>query len=88
MDQLPEEGLSDPQGSYEFALVNAGTYTIKTRKTGYLTTTRVLLVRPEMLQCVDQNFLCVNLPLVKNLDQFDKRTKIVIISSNNKLEGT
>jgi hypothetical protein len=40
MDQLPEEGLSDPQGSYEFALVSAGTYTIRTRKAGYLTTTR------------------------------------------------
>jgi len=68
MDQLPEEGLSDPQGSYEFALVSAGTYTIRTRKAGYLTTTRAFQVRPEMLQDMEQNFLSVNLPLVKNLE--------------------
>jgi CelD/BcsL family acetyltransferase involved in cellulose biosynthesis len=42
MEERPEEGLSDPHGSYEFALVSAGTYTIRTRKAGYLQTTRVL----------------------------------------------
>lgn len=68
MDQLPEEGLSDPQGSYEFTLVSAGTYTIRTRKAGYLTTTRAFQVRPEMLQDMEHNFLSVNLPLVKNLE--------------------
>lgn len=68
MDQLPEEGLSDPQGSFEFALVSAGTYTIRTRKAGYLTTTRAFQVRPEMLQDREDNFLSVNLPLVKNLE--------------------
>lgn len=86
LDQLPEEGLSDPQGSYEFAIINAGTYTIQTRKAGYLSTKKVLQVRPEMLM-MNENFLNINLPLVKNLEQFDKRTKIAIISSNYRLEG-
>lgn len=34
-----------------------------------------------------ENFLSINLALLKNLDQFDKRTKICILSSNRTLEG-
>ncbi len=34
-----------------------------------------------------ENFLSINLALVKDLNQFDKRTKLCILSSNRTLDG-
>jgi hypothetical protein len=36
---------------------------------------------------MSENFLSINLPLVKTLEQFDKRTKLCILSSNYPLDG-
>jgi len=61
-DQLPEEGLTDPEGCYEFALVNTGTYIITTKKTGFLSASKTINVKPSMLK--DSFGLSLTIPLV------------------------
>jgi hypothetical protein len=85
-DQTSEEGLSDPAGSYEFAIISAGKYTISTRKTGYIAATKIVIIKPEMLQELE-NFLTISIPLIKALDNFDKRSKLAILSMNKPKPG-
>ena len=49
-------------------MVSAGRYTVKTRKAGYLKTTRVVEVRPQMLMDRELNYIGINIPLVKSLE--------------------
>jgi hypothetical protein len=46
---LPEEGLSDQIGSYEFPIINTGLYRVTTRKVGYLDMEESIEITPEML---------------------------------------
>ena len=45
-DNLPEEGLTDPAGCYEFAIINTGSYHVRTKKAGYLPATKVYHIKP------------------------------------------
>ena len=65
MDQIPEEGLTDPEGCYEFAIINTGSYLIKTKKAGYISLTKIYHVKPSMLTS-KENFFSLTIPLVKN----------------------
>ena len=65
-DQLPEEGLSDTKGCYEFAIINTGSYLVKTRKAGYIAASKVYHVKPSMLTSSKENFFSLTIPLLKN----------------------
>ena len=81
-DQMPEEGLTDPKGSYEFAIINTGTYTVRTRKAGYIPNTKTYIVTPHML--VDtENFFLVTIPLVKAT--LPRNKCLAILTSNSGL---
>lgn len=86
-EPLPEEGLSNADGSCEFLMAVAGTYTVKTQKVGFLGVERQIHVKPEML--VD-NDVMLTVPLVRNdyWGEGDKGMKgIAIMLSNTPIEG-
>jgi len=78
-DQLPEEGLTDPEGCYEFAIINTGSYLIRTKKAGFLPAKKVYHVTPQMLTS-SENFFSLTIPLLK--EKISLKKCIAIVSSN------
>lgn len=91
-DQLPEQGLTNDDGKYDFLLVNSGSYLVTTRKQGFAPTSRLYLVKAEMLIPRSEKFIiCV--PLLKE-QSWDTQKEILqdnhaisVLSNNSPLNG-
>ena len=85
LNVLPEEGLSDSHGTYDFPMTTLGAYTLTTVKQGYMQAMKTIEVTPAMLSSQENYRLCV--PMMRGLESFDKGTKVAIVEANMPMEG-
>lgn len=83
--QVPEEGLSDSNGTFCFSVKQVGTLHIVANQAGFITTTKQINVTSGFLMAIDQRgTYLVTIPMVRDYNSEDDKA-FAILSFNGNL---